>query len=216
MKNTFSFKVLTFCLSLFIFCSCAQKEEPPLIPKTPKVSLDGTERGVTCSLDANLKIKQKVMSAEEELDRARAEAEEAKELVENMRKQKSQFTESVELMRAKYSANIEYLTKKLKETGILLDKQLQCLRDASKEISLARAASAASEVEKISLRDAATTLRENLEEEKKNANKYKIKYEKGMWYKKFFWWTISTVVILGGGWLYFTGATGGLARFIRR
>ena len=196
MKNILNSKGLTFCVALFLICSCGQREKPPVVKPTPAVSLDATEKGVSHASDLGREAQGNVRDAEMELSQARKEAEEAKALVGKMRKQKSQFAEEVEAMRVKYVGHIDYLTEKLRETGVILHKQLESLRTAGREIAIARAASAASEVEKEALRSGNQILIENLEEEKKSAAKYKEKYDKNLWYKKWFWWSVFGVCVI--------------------
>lgn len=228
MKNILNLRGLTFCATLLLICSCscAQREKPPAVKQTPPVSLDATEKGVSYAGDLGREAQSNVRDAEMELSQARKEAEEAKALVEKMRKQKSQFAEEVEVMRVKYVGHIDYLTEKLRETGVVLHKQLESLRAAGREIAIAKAASAASEVEKEALRDGNQILAKNLEKEKKSAAKYKEKYDKNLWYKKWFWWSVFgvcviTFMLIVGivGYVYFAApsvASGVAARWLRR
>jgi len=226
MKHSFFHSSLIFIFSLSFLCSCGQRERAPVVKPTPAVSLDATEKGVSHASDLGREAQGNVRDAEAELSQARKEAEEAKALVEKMRKQKSQFAEEVEVMRVKYVNHIDYLTGKLRETGVILQKQLESLRAAGREIQIARAASAASEVEKEALRDGNQILAKNLEEEKKSAAKYKEKYDKNLWYKKWFWWSVFgvcviTFMLIVGivGYVYFAApsvASGVAARWLRR
>jgi len=228
MKNILNSKGITFCATLFLLCSCScgQRSKAPVVKPTPAVSLEATEKGVTEARDFSFQAKRNIVDAEMELAQARKEAEEAKALVEEMRRQKSKFAESVEEMRLRYVGHIDSLTNKLKKTGVILERQLTSLRMAGKEIAIARAASAASEVEKKALRDGNEILAKDLEDEKKSAAKYKEKYDKNLWYKKWFWWSVFgicfiTFILMVGiaAYVYLAApsvASGVAARWLRR
>lgn len=226
MKNILNSKGFILCVTLFLVSSCGQREIPQKPKEAPRVNLDATEKGVIQACTFGRQAQNSVKDAERELLQAREDAEEAKALVDKMRKQRSQFAEEVEEMRVKYVGRINYLTDKLKETGVILEKQLVSLRMAGREIAIARSASAASEVEKEALRDGNKILAKNLEKEKKSAAKYKEKYDKNLWYKKWFWWSVFGVCVITFvlivaivGYVYFAApsvASGVAARWLRR
>lgn len=204
-------------ISLLAIASCSCVNHNTSLPaKSGHVDVDGASDRVSDANRLSIEAMQKLRFAQEELEKSRQEAEDAKSLVEQMKKNKSPYADMVASLRNKYESLVHSLTEQLTQTGMLLDEQIDKLKDARIELNKARVASAASEQEKKALRRHIETVDQKLNEAEKEVNKLQEWKDKNMFYKKFFWWTLATVVILGGAWIYFTGATGGLARFLRR
>lgn len=217
MIKAITLYILFSLIGLFILtgCSCVN-HNTPLPAESKAVNVEGASERVSDANRLSIEARERLRFAQEELERSKQEAEDAKSLVARMKENKSPYADTVSALRDRYENLIDSLTQQLNQTGMLLDEQLSKLRDAGIELNKARAASAASEQEKKALRLRVKEVDKKLNEAQKEVSDLKTWKDKNMWYKKFFWWTLATVVILGGAWLYFTGATGGLGRFLRR
>jgi predicted nucleic acid-binding Zn-ribbon protein len=216
MKSFYTRTFVIYGALLFLACSCGSKPKVVTPPVTPPVNVESVDKKVLEAKDFAAKARERLFAAEIELSKAREDADAAELLVAEMRKANSGFADHVEELRVKYVGHINNLTKQIDETGVILDGQLKALREAGEEINKARQASANSEAEKAVLRNGNKTLAENLSESEKRADKLQSWKDKNSWYKKFFWWTVIGAVLFSGVYVYFTGATGGLAKLIRR
>lgn len=218
MKNNKTFTILLASIGLFAFasCSCDNHTEKDLPPVSGVVSVEGASESVGDARDLNIDASSRLAVAKAELKKAKEETEKAEVLIVKMRESKSPFTDNVEGLKNSCVSLIRGVTLQIHQTGSVLDKQLIQLRRAGTELNKAREASAKSEAEKDALRSYGKDKAEKLAKCEKEVTKLQTWKDKNMWYKKFFWWTLATVVTLAVAYIYFSGATGGLARFLRR
>jgi chromosome segregation ATPase len=218
MKNSIKSHILISLTLMFVLssCSCVNHNNSSLPTKSKSVNVKVASDRVSQASNLSIRASEKLIFAQSELEKARKETEEAKSLVAQMKKNRSPFADMVAALRDRHETLVNKLTEQLNQTGTLLEEQFSKLNDARIDLNKAREASAASEAEKATLRSHVIEADKKLTKSKQELKDLEVWKAKNIWYKKFFWWTISTVVVLGGAWLYFTGATGGLARFIRR
>ena len=184
---------LVLCILIGISVSCVDKKPPKVIipiDKTPAVSVIKVGENVTQGKLLSIAAKNKVISAQAEVERARQEVRSAKALVAEMKSTNSQYAVRVEEFRKKLCVAVETIAKWLKDTGDVLDSQMISLRRAELELEKAKNASIASEKEKRDLRLATNHLQVALVNEKKRADEneqYKDKYHKLTKYKWIVW-----------------------------
>jgi len=205
--------VLFACLVV----SCGNSANTPDLPDISEpVDVEGASERVSDASGMSIKARERLSLAEAELNKAKKETEAAKALVAQMKKKNSPYAESVETLRREYEDLVDSLTQQLKQTGIILDEQLLKLKQAGIELNEARKASAASEAEKQVLRQYGKNVAEKLNKAEKRANDLQSWKDANMWYKKFFWWTVIGATVFVVGYVYLTGLTGGIGRFLRR
>jgi len=219
MKKNKTFTILLASIGIFALASCScdnHSSSRDLPPVSDVVNVEGASASVGDARDLNIDANTRLAVAKAELKKAKEETEKAEVLIVKMRENKSPFTDNVESLKSSCVSLIRSVTLQIHQTGDVLDRQLIQLQKAGKDLNKAREASAKSEAEKDALRSYGKEKADKLAKCEKEVNKLQTWKEKNMWYKKFFWWTLGTVVTLVIAYVYFSGATGGLSRLLRR
>lgn len=213
-------KEITLCAMLFIapFLASCERKTPIAPPISQPVNVDVASGKVSSASDLSIRAGVKVDVAKAELEKARKEAEDAKALVEEMRKAASPYAEQVDAIRSKYVSLINSLTIQLQETKTILQQQLVALREATIDLQKAKQASLASEAEKQALRSSLEAASQNLNQAQQEVKKLQEWKNKNIWYKKFFWWTVVGAVLFAAAYIYLAAPTmgAGLVRRLRR
>lgn len=190
MKNMV---ILLAASLLAISCSCQPRYT---VHDIEPVDVDPIKEDVMKATGFAFTAQREVTDAQAQIVKAKVHLKETEALIEHMKKNKSRYTEQIKNLKGAFSTHIEVIEKHLIKTGEVLKSQIESLRQAEKDLSVAKEKIITLEGQRNTLISENSELTKDL----KKAEDYKDKYHKLTKYRWIVWglgiWII--VKFLGG------------------